>query len=113
MKKIFKSIYIFSIFLLGVAPCQASGTGPGDGDPVASWDYCMQEEIKADVWSGNMDAEKAVSAAYRACRQDFKAALATLSTPQEKLALKQRAESDVKMHIDFAVKMKKLGDPNK
>jgi hypothetical protein len=92
---------------------QASGTGPGDEDPVASWDYCMQEEIKADVWAGNMTAENAVSAAYRACRQDFKAALASFSTAKEKAALKQRAESDFKMHVDFAVKMKKLGNPNK
>ena len=105
-------IFVISILSTIAAPLHASGTGPGDEDAVASWDYCMQESIKANVWGAEKTAKAAVAAAYVACRADFKSALHSLHTAKQKAALKQRAENDFKMHVDFAVKMKKLGNPN-
>jgi hypothetical protein len=95
-----------------LSQCLASGTGPDSDNPVGVWYWCMQENIKYEVWKVKSAPEGAVEAAYRSCRPDFKAALASKTSKSEKLAFKLEAKNEHKNHIEFAIKMKQLGDPN-
>jgi hypothetical protein len=93
------------------APVAASGTGPGDEDKVQAWEYCMQESIKAVVWGSKLAGDAAVKAAYRDCKPDFSAALASLPDGQAKAQFRSQVAKDHAMRKAFAIKMKSLGNP--
>jgi hypothetical protein len=93
------------------APVLASGTGPGDEDKVQAWEYCMQEAIKAVVWGSKLSGDAAVKSAYRDCKPDFNAALASLPNNQAKAQFRAQVAKDHAMRKSFAIKMKSLGNP--
>ncbi len=89
----------------------AGGTGPGTGG-VDDWYFCMQENIKAEVWSNKAkSADAAVAASYRSCRPEFKTAMGTLETPAQKAAFRRDATIEQKQYLRFATKMKLAGKP--
>jgi hypothetical protein len=93
------------------APVAASGTGPGDEDKVQAWEYCMQESIKAVVWGSKLAGDAAVKVAYRDCKPDFNAALASLPDDQAKAQFRSQVAKDHAMRKAFAIKMKPLANP--
>ncbi|MCA0431623.1 MAG: hypothetical protein LCH46_00025 [Proteobacteria bacterium] len=93
------------------APALASGTGPGDDNPVAAWDWCMQEAVKSAVWNAHLEPEAAVQDAYKVCRHDFKGALMSLADDTQRNALRAQSASDHSMRVAFAKEMKEKGDP--
>jgi hypothetical protein len=95
-----------------IAPAMAGGTGPGDEDKVQAYYYCMQEAVKAAVWVSKLSGEAAVKSAYRDCRPDFSAALASLPNAKARAKLRADAKRDHAMHVAFAEKMKAMGNPN-
>jgi hypothetical protein len=102
----------FIICSIVPSPSLASGTGPDSGNPAEVWYWCMQENIKHEVWKGRLSPKSAVAVAYRTCRPDFKAALASKTTNSEKSAFKLEAKNEHEDHIEFAIKMNQLGDPD-
>jgi hypothetical protein len=103
---------IAALVLVGLAvPGQAGGTGPGGDDPIQAWDYCMQESIKAAVWVSKLSGEAAVKSAYRDCKPDFNAALASLPDAKARTKLRADAKRDHAMRLSFAEQMKATGNP--
>jgi hypothetical protein len=93
------------------APVLAGGTGPGDEDKVQAWEYCMQEAIKAIVWGSKLSGDAAVKSAYRDCKPDFTAAVASLPNAEAKAQFRAQIAKDHAMRKAFAIKMKPLANP--
>jgi hypothetical protein len=77
--------------------------GPDD-NPEQEWTYCVQESIKAEVWS-KVAPEKAVSNAYRSCRPEFKALMAALPNDAARNTSRKQVARTQKDDLAFARKM--------
>jgi hypothetical protein len=98
--------FTFPFLLILTLPVHAAG--PGTENPQAAWDWCMQEAIKAEVWSGDITPQAAVTAAYKACKPEYQTLLATSPDPTK---IRSETEADHSAHITFAIKMKKQDRP--
>ncbi len=80
--------------------------GPS-GNPEQEWTYCIQELIKAEVWS-KVAPEKAVSNAYRSCRTEFKALMGALPNDAARNTYRKQVTRTQKDDLAFARKMAKV-----
>jgi hypothetical protein len=79
--------------------------GPGDDNPEISWNYCMQEAIKAEVWSSKIAPEKVVANAYRVCRPEFKILMTSLPDDAARQAFRRKEKAYFPQHVAFAKRM--------
>jgi hypothetical protein len=97
----------YTLLLLFCLTLPVHAAGPGDENPQATWDWCMQEAIKAEVWSG-IAASAAVKAAYKDCKPEYQTLLAS---SRNSAKVKSETEAGHAERISFAKKMKKRGKP--
>jgi hypothetical protein len=66
---------------------------------------------QAGVWVSKLLDEAAVKAAYRDCKPEFNAALASLPDAKARTKLRADAKRDHAMRLAFAEQMKAMGKP--
>jgi hypothetical protein len=101
-----RSFLLFCVLAVGSATALADA-GPSD-DPETDWTYCVQETIKAVVWSSKVTPEKAVAKAYRDCRPEFNILMRSLPNQTSRDAYRRNVKASLPGEVAFAKRMAKL-----